>query len=82
MDPLPSPLIPASASTNWNRYNDYEGFSFPVAGPYYEFPILSSHEVYSGGSPGADRVIFNDNGNLAGLVTHQGASGNDFLQCS
>jgi ribonuclease T1 len=69
-------------SHSLDRYNDYEGFSFPVSGPYWEFPILSSHEVYSGGRPGADRVIFNDNGGLAGLITHQGASGNDFLQCS
>jgi len=69
-------------SHSLDRYNDYEGFSFPVSGPYWEFPILNSHKVYSGGRPGADRVIFNDNGDLAGLITHQGASGNDFLQCS
>jgi ribonuclease len=66
---------------NVYRYNDYEGFSFPVSGPYYEFPILSSEQVYSGGSPGADRVVFNGNGDLAGLITHTGASGNNFLQC-
>jgi hypothetical protein len=40
-----------------HQYNDDEGFSFPTGGPWYEFPILSSYSVYSGGSPGADRVI-------------------------
>lgn len=28
-----------------HQYKDYEGFSFPDAGPYYEFPILSSEQV-------------------------------------
>lgn len=40
-----------------HQYNDYEGFSFPTASPWYEFPILSSYSVYTGGSPGPDRVI-------------------------
>ncbi|EXJ82865.1 ribonuclease T1 [Capronia epimyces CBS 606.96] len=62
-------------------YNDYEGFSFQVAGPYYEFPILRDFKTYDGGSPGPDRVIFNTDGDLAGVITHTGASGNDFLQC-
>ena len=29
---------------------------------YNEFPILSSGSLYTGGSPGADRVVFSDNG--------------------
>jgi len=62
-------------------YNDYEGFDFPVSGPYYEFPILDDFEVYDGGSPGPDRVIFNTNGDLAGVITHTGASGDDFVGC-
>ena len=45
-----------------HQYEDYEGFSFPDPGPYYEFPILSSYKVYTGGSPGADRVIFTGDG--------------------
>jgi hypothetical protein len=65
-----------------HQYEDYEGFSFPVSAPYYEFPILSDYEVYSGGSPGADRVVFNSDGDLAGLITHTGASGDDFLECT
>ncbi|QKX64082.1 uncharacterized protein TRUGW13939_11255 [Talaromyces rugulosus] len=65
-----------------HTYNDYEGFDFPVDGPYQEFPILSSFEVYTGGSPGADRVIFNEQGDYAGLITHTGASGDDFVACT
>lgn len=62
-------------------YHNYEGFDFSVSGTYYEFPILSSGSVYSGGSPGADRVIFNTNNQLAGVITHTGASGNNFVAC-
>ncbi|KAF2155385.1 ribonuclease-domain-containing protein [Myriangium duriaei CBS 260.36] len=66
-----------------HTYNDYEGFTFDnVEGPYQEFPILSSGNLYTGGSPGADRVIFNTNGEYAGVITHTGASGNDFVACS
>ncbi|KAJ5301561.1 hypothetical protein PENANT_c002G02834 [Penicillium antarcticum] len=63
-------------------YHNYEGFDFPVSGTYYEFPILSSGKVYSGGSPGADRVVFNNNDQLAGVITHTGASGNNFVACT
>lgn len=62
-------------------YNDYEGFGFPDAGPYYEFPVLGSYVVYTGGSPGPDRVIFTKACVYEGVITHTGASGNDFLQC-
>ncbi|PKY05708.1 ribonuclease T1 complexed with 2gmp [Aspergillus campestris IBT 28561] len=65
-----------------HKYNNYEDFDFPVEPTYYEFPILSSGEVYDGGSPGADRVVFNENNKLAGLITHTGASGNDFVACT
>lgn len=64
-----------------HQYNDYEGFDFPVSGPWYEFPILSSFKTYTGGSPGADRVVFNGDGELAGVITHTGASGDDFVAC-
>lgn len=37
------------------------GFDFPVNGPYQEFPIRTSG-VYTGGSPGADRVVFVSHG--------------------
>jgi len=65
-----------------HTYHNYEGFTFPVAGPYQEFPILASHELYTGGSPGADRVIINTSGQQAGAITHTGASGDNFVGCS
>ncbi|KAG8419417.1 hypothetical protein J3458_004285 [Metarhizium acridum] len=65
-----------------HRYNNYEGFDFPVDGPYNEFPILKSGRIYSGGSPGPDRVVISDGCDLAGVITHTGASGNNFVACS
>lgn len=65
-----------------HEYHNYEGFDFPVSGTYYEFPILSSGKVYTGSSPGADRVIFNNDDALAGVITHTGASGNNFVACT
>lgn len=65
-----------------HQYNDYEGFDFSIAGPWYEFPILNTFKVYTGGSPGADRVIFNEDGDYAGVITHNGASGDDFVACA
>ncbi|KAM0697803.1 hypothetical protein Q7P36_002657 [Cladosporium allicinum] len=64
-----------------HRYNNYEGFDFRVAAPWQEFPISRSG-VYTGGSPGADRVVFNSNCGYAGSITHTGASGNNFVGCS
>ncbi|KAK1997006.1 ribonuclease [Colletotrichum falcatum] len=71
----------AGSSTYPHRYNNYEGFDFDVSGPWYEFPIKSSG-VYTGGSPGADRVVINASCGQAGQITHTGASGNDFVGCS
>ncbi|KAI0481499.1 guanine specific ribonuclease N1 [Xylaria cf. heliscus] len=65
-----------------HQYNNYEGFDFPDPGPWYEFPILSSEEPYTGGSPGADRVVFDGDGNFQDAITHTGASGNDFVGCT
>ena len=40
----------AGSSTYPHQYNNYEGFEFHgYSGPYYEFPILSSGSIYSGG---------------------------------
>ncbi|KAF2094171.1 guanyl-specific ribonuclease F1 [Rhizodiscina lignyota] len=64
-----------------HTYNNFEGFDFPVDGPYQEFPITGS-SPFTGGSPGADRVVFNTDGDYAGAITHTGASGNDFVGCS
>lgn len=32
-----------------HTFNNNEGFSFAVAGPYLEFPILASGSLYTGG---------------------------------
>ncbi|KAK7192355.1 hypothetical protein DPSP01_004941 [Paraphaeosphaeria sporulosa] len=71
----------AGSSTYPHKYNNYEGFDFLVSGTYYEFPLLTSG-TYSGGSPGADRVVINSSGQRAGEITHTGASGNNFVACS
>ncbi|KFY04838.1 hypothetical protein O988_00487 [Pseudogymnoascus sp. VKM F-3808] len=71
----------AGSSTYPHQYNNYEGFNFAVAGPWQEFPLLKSG-AYTGGSPGADRVVINTSCGLAGVITHTGASGNNFVGCS
>ena len=43
---------------------------------------MDNFKSYDGGSPGADRVVYNDNCDLAGVITHTGASGDDFVGCS
>lgn len=63
-------------------YYNYEDFDFPDSGTYYEFPILSSYQAYSGESPGPDRVIFAGSGcKFEAVITHTGANSNAFLQC-
>ncbi|KAI1085602.1 hypothetical protein F5B20DRAFT_575110 [Whalleya microplaca] len=64
-----------------HEFDNREGFDIPDPAPWYEFPILSSFDPYTGGSPGADRVVFNDAGKFQLAVTHTGASGNNFVQC-
>ncbi|EPT04056.1 hypothetical protein FOMPIDRAFT_1028379 [Fomitopsis schrenkii] len=66
-----------------HQYHDYEGFDFPAcSGTFYEYP-LEDGDAYYGGSPGADRVIYDDNGYFCGCITHTGASeDNGFVQCS
>lgn len=71
-----------TGSNNYpHTFNNREGFSFGASGPYQEFPVLNTFKVYTGGSPGADRVVFNTKGQLAGAITHTGASGNNFVAC-
>ncbi|KAH7099980.1 guanyl-specific ribonuclease T1 precursor [Auriculariales sp. MPI-PUGE-AT-0066] len=69
-----------------HRFYNYEGLnmwcSSTPSGPWYEFPILSSGSIYTGGSPGADRVVHTTNGTYCATVTHTGASStNGFVQC-
>jgi hypothetical protein len=47
--------------------NGVQGFTFGCPGStYYEYPILADGDLYSGGSPGADRVIYDNDGNFCG----------------
>lgn len=64
-----------------HQYDDREGFHFTTASPWYEFPILASHQVYSGGEPSTDRVIFNGNCEFTSVITHTGATDDNFKQC-
>lgn len=65
-----------------HKYNNYEGLDLYCSGEsdYNEFPILPSG-LYDGGSPDTDRVVFSDNGVYCAVVTHTGASGNNFVSC-
>jgi len=65
-----------------HQYHDYEGFDFPSCnGTFYEYP-LESGNTYNGGSPGADRVIYDDDGDFCACITHTGASSKDgFVEC-
>ncbi|CAE7088736.1 unnamed protein product [Rhizoctonia solani] len=67
-------------------FNNREGFTFQSGcrAPYYEFPLFRS-QVYTGGDPSYNRVVI---GSVSGssaafcdVITHYGASGNNFLQC-
>ncbi|KAH7018176.1 Ribonuclease/ribotoxin [Microdochium trichocladiopsis] len=65
-----------------HQFNNREGFVFATSGPYLEFPIMKSGSIYTGGSPGPDRVIITKSGcKEAGLITHTGAQGNAFVTC-
>ncbi|SPN99073.1 related to Extracellular guanyl-specific ribonuclease Fl2 [Cephalotrichum gorgonifer] len=69
-----------------HRFNNREGLVFATSGPYQEFPIIASGN-YSGGSPGADRVVidpaFQGSCVFVGGMTHTGASTrNGFVECS
>lgn len=64
-------------------YLDYEGFSFPsCSGEMYEYPPAQGR-VYDGGSPGADRIVYDTSGNFCACLTHTGSSSPDgFVECT
>ncbi|KAK0205382.1 guanyl-specific ribonuclease C2 [Desarmillaria ectypa] len=89
---------PIGSNSYPHKFNNYEGLNLWCSGEsaYNEvceraipkrdtdvgqFPILKSG-LYSGSSPGADRVVFSDNGIYCAVVTHTGASGNNFVSCN
>ncbi|TFK36891.1 ribonuclease T1 [Crucibulum laeve] len=56
------------ASDYPHQYHDFEDFPFSTcSGEFFEFPILSG-STYNGGSPGADRVIYDQRGDFCGEV--------------
>ncbi|KAF9790608.1 ribonuclease T1 [Thelephora terrestris] len=67
-----------------HQYKNYEGFTFSCSGPtFYEFPILASGALFNGSTgPGPDRVVYDNSGGFCGCITHTGATGNNFLQCT
>ncbi|KAI3480823.1 hypothetical protein L1887_57090 [Cichorium endivia] len=61
-----------SSSGYPHTYNNYEGFDFSdyCDGPYKEYPLKTSSTGYTGGSPGADRVVYDSNdGTFCGAVS-------------
>ncbi|KAK0672438.1 guanyl-specific ribonuclease [Cercophora samala] len=63
-----------------HQYKNREGFIFVTDPPYFEYPIIPD-DIYTAGPPGPDRVIFDDDGVVEGLITHAGASGDGFVAC-
>ncbi|TFK86150.1 ribonuclease T1 [Polyporus arcularius HHB13444] len=63
-----------------HQYHGYEGFDFPSCSGEFLY-ALERNRVCTGGSPGADRVIYDSSGDFCACLTHSGASGNDFLEC-
>jgi len=43
---------------------------------------MEDGSIYDGGAPGADRIVINESCEIAGEITHTGASGNGFVGCS
>ncbi|KAL2268260.1 hypothetical protein VTJ83DRAFT_3106 [Remersonia thermophila] len=69
-----------------HAFRNFEGIQFAAAGPYQEFPILSSGALFAGNSPGPDRVVFNPKLNgecvYVGAITHTDApTNNGFVPC-
>lgn len=66
-----------------HSYRNFEKFEFDgVKGPYYNFPMMPNGRIYTSGAPGTDRVIINQKCELAGQITHTGASSrNGFVDC-
>jgi hypothetical protein len=66
----------AGSSTYPHTYNNYEGFDFPVNGPYQEFPLKTSG-AYTGGKM-IDNLLVKE----IGLITNSRLSrcGQGYLQ--
>ncbi|KIJ65002.1 hypothetical protein HYDPIDRAFT_24489 [Hydnomerulius pinastri MD-312] len=67
-----------------HQFNNREGFKFSsCSGKLAEYPIFGG-SVYSGsGSPGGDRVIYEQGSNtFCGCIAHPAASSGSFVQCT
>ncbi|KAJ7697668.1 guanyl-specific ribonuclease C2 [Mycena rosella] len=73
---------PLGSDSYPHQFFDDEGLELFCSGSsWLEYPILTN-AAYNGGSPGADRVIFNTAGTYCAVVTHTGASSEDgFVSC-
>ncbi|KAK4657476.1 hypothetical protein QC762_0046240 [Podospora pseudocomata] len=63
-----------------HQFMNLEAFDFVTEPPYFEYPIMPG-DIYTSGPPGPDRVIFDDDGVVEGLITHNGASKDGFVAC-
>ncbi|KAL7273168.1 hypothetical protein RUND412_003994 [Rhizina undulata] len=66
--------VQSAAQVVLDHLNAVFTFKAGCKAPYYEFPVLKSF-VYTGDAPRYDRVVIDS-------ITHCGASGNGFLQCT
>lgn len=63
------------------KFKDYEkNLSLKKGKDYYEYPVLKNG-VYNGGSPGAVRVILDDNSKFMGLLYHPTETSTSFNKC-
>ncbi|KAJ7919659.1 guanyl-specific ribonuclease C2 [Mycena leptocephala] len=74
---------PIGSDSYPHQFRDDEGLQLFCSGSsWLEYPILSGGKTYTGGSPGADRVVFNTAGTYCAVITHTGASStNGFVAC-
>ncbi|KAF7327098.1 Guanyl-specific ribonuclease C2 [Mycena kentingensis (nom. inval.)] len=74
---------PLGSGSYPHAFRNDEGLRLFCSGnAWFEWPILTGGTTYSGGSPGADRVIFNTAGTYCAVVTHTGApTTNGFVSC-
>lgn len=83
--PLKWNASPQKTNYYLHLFGNYEGLDMGICskGLYqkYEFPILTSGQVYGGGNPATDRVVFDSNGDYCALITHTQANGNGFVSC-
>ncbi|KAJ7765978.1 guanyl-specific ribonuclease C2 [Mycena olivaceomarginata] len=75
---------PIGSDSYPHTFRNDEGLRLFCSGSsFLEYPILSGGAAYAGGSPGADRVVFNTAGTYCAVITHTGAaSTNGFVFCA